>query len=126
MARDPIPEELRRFLLTSVTSVPFVEALLLFRERRGAPLETAVVARRLYMPEHAAAAVVQELADAGIVQPAGESAMHRFEPTPELAGIVEVLAAHYRSHLVEVTDLIHAKTARKAHRFADAFKWRKD
>ena len=126
MPREPLPEELRRFLLTSVPSVPFVEALLLFRETRGSPVETALVARRLYLSEHAARAVVEELRGAGIVQPLPGTAAHRFDPHPELAGIVEVLAAHYRSHLVEVTDLIHAKSARKAHRFAEAFKWRKD
>ena len=36
MAREPIPEELRRFILTSVPSVPFVEALLVFRGANGA------------------------------------------------------------------------------------------
>jgi Mn-dependent DtxR family transcriptional regulator len=125
MSRDPIPEELRRFLLTSVTSVPFVEALLVFRERKGAAVETEDVARLLYIPARSAAGVVEELAKAGMLQPADGGA-HRFEPTAELAGVVELLAAYYRSHLVEVTDLIHGKTARQAQRFADAFKWRKD
>lgn len=125
MQRDQLPVEVRRFLLTSVTSVPFVEALLLFREHKGAPLATEDVARRLYIPEAAAAAVVAELANARIVQPAGDAA-HRYEPEADLADVVELLATYYRSHLVEVTDLIHAKTGRKAQRFADAFKWRKD
>jgi Mn-dependent DtxR family transcriptional regulator len=124
MLRDPIPEELRRFILTSVTSVPFVEALLLFREAKGEPLETEHVARRLYVPVQAAAAVVAELANAGIVERSGTA--HRYNPGEELAGRVELLATYYRSHLVEVTDLIHAKTARQAQRFADAFKWRND
>jgi Mn-dependent DtxR family transcriptional regulator len=125
MPRDRIPEDLRRFLLTSVSSVPFVEALLLFRERRGVPVETGDLARRLYIAEPAAAAIVAELASAHIIQ-ATEGGLHRYEPQAELAGMVELLAAYYRSHLVEVTDLIHAKTARKAQRFADAFRWRKD
>jgi DNA-binding IclR family transcriptional regulator len=124
MSRDSIPEELRRFLLTSVNSVPFVEALLVFRERKGAPVKTEDVARLLYIPHRSAAGVVDELERAGIVQRAGDAS--RFEPTAELAGVVELLATYYRSHLVEVTDLIHGKTARQAQRFADAFKWRKD
>ena len=96
MPREPIPEDLRRFLLTSVPSVPFVEALLLLREAHGEPVETTHIARRLYMPEHAAAVVLEQL------------------------------AGYYRSHLVEVTDVIHSRTARKAHQFADAFRLRKD
>lgn len=124
MPRDPIPEDLRRFLLTSVPSVPFVEALLIFREARGAPLESAAVARRLYLPEHVGEVLVAQLAEAGIVEPVG--AAHRFAPRGDLAGILEILAAHYRSHLVEVTDVIHSRTGRMAQQFADAFKWRKD
>ena len=96
MPREPIPEELRRFLLTSVPSVPFVEALLLLREARGEPVETTQVARRLSLPEHAAVTVLEQL------------------------------ASYYRSHLVEITDVIHSRTGRKAQKFADAFKWRKD
>ena len=125
MPREPIPEELRRFLLTSVPSVPFVEALLL-RESHGEPMETATIARRLYMPEHAATTVVEQLAAAGIVQPAGgPTPAHRFAPQPELAAIVEMLATYYRSHLVEVSDLIHSATGRTARQFADAFKLKK-
>ncbi len=127
MPREPIPEELRRFLLTSVPSVPFVEALLLLRESHGEPMETATIARRLYMPEHAAATVVEQLAAAGIVQPAGGPApAHRFAPQPELAAIVEMLATFYRTNLVEVSDLIHSTTSRTARHFADAFKLKKD
>jgi DNA-binding IclR family transcriptional regulator len=127
MSREPIPEELRRFLLTSVPSVPFVEALLLLRETGGQPIETTHIARRLYLPEHAATAVLEQLAEARIVErmPQGPSA-HRFAPHPELASVVELLAAYYRSHLVEVTDVIHSRTARTARQFADAFKLRKE
>jgi hypothetical protein len=127
MAREPIPEDLRRFLLTSVPSVPFVEALLLLREARGEPVETTQIARRLYLPEHAASAVLEQLAQARMAEraPQGPSA-HRFAPEPGLAAVVEQLAAYYRSHLVEITDIIHSRTGRKAQQFADAFKLRKD
>ncbi|HEX5128175.1 MAG TPA: hypothetical protein VFV90_00435 [Usitatibacter sp.] len=127
MPREPIPEDLRRFLLTSVPSVPFVEALLLLREANGEPIDTTQIARRLYMPEHAAGAVLEQLAAARIVErlPQGPPA-YRFAPAPELAAVVEQLATFYRSHLVEVTDVIHSRTARKAHQFADAFRLRKD
>jgi hypothetical protein len=128
MSREPIPEELRRFILTSVPSVPFVEALLVYRGARGSPVETALVARRLYMGEKAAAEVVDQLAEARFIQPADGASgpTHRFAPDAALAAMVEQLVAYYRSHLVEVTDLIHSKTSRKAQQFADAFKWKKE
>ncbi len=128
MPREPIPEDLRRFLLTSVPSVPFIEALLVYREARGEAVETALIARRLYMGERAASGVVEQLVAAGIIAPiGGDKAAHRFAPAPpELAAMVELLASFYRSHLVEVADLVHSKTGRMAQQFADAFKWRKD
>lgn len=127
MPREPIPEDLRRFLLTSVPSVPFVEALLIFRDAHGQSVDTPLIARRLYMSDKAAAEVIGQLAAAGMVRPVDASAAaHRFAPEGELGAMVEMLVAYYRSHLVEVTDLIHSKKGRMAQQFADAFKWRKD
>lgn len=128
MAREPIPEELRRFVLTSVPSVPFVEAMLVFRGARGEPVDTDFVARRLYMAQKSAADVVQQLRDARILAPEGaEGLSHRYRPeSPELAAMLDLLAECYRTHLVEVTDMIHSRTTRKAQQFADAFKLRKD
>lgn len=127
MPRETIPEELRRFILTSVPSVPFIEALLVYREARGEPVEATLIARRLYMGEKPAAAVVEQLAAAGVIRAASTAGTYRFAPEPEeLAAMVEMLATYYRSNLVEVADLVHSKTGRVAQQFADAFKWRKD
>lgn len=126
MPREPIPEDLRRFVLTSVPSVPFVEALLIFRDARGSPISIDQLAQRLYMGEKAAAEIVGQLREARIIESAEGAAGHRFAPAPELAATVELLGAFYRSHLVEVTDMIHSRTGRLAQQFADAFKLRKD
>ena len=127
MAREHIPEDLRRFLLSSVPSVPFVEAMLLLREARGEPVEAAQVARRLYLSEAATTAVLEQLAEARIARRAEQGpAAHCFAPHTEVAAVVELLAAYYRTHLLEVTDVIHSRTGRKAQQFADAFKLRKD
>ena len=126
MPREPIPEELRRFILTSVPSVPFVEAMLVFQAASGAPVGLETVATRLYIPPRGAADIVQQLVAARIVAPAGEAG-HRFEPgTPELAAMLDQLSLFYRTQLVEVTELIHSRTLRRATQFADAFRLRKD
>ena len=127
MPRDPIPEDLRRFVLTSVPSVPFVEAMLIYRDARGAAISNELIARRLYLADRAAAEVVQQLSAAGVVEAAGaDPVSFRFRPgSEELGAMLEMLAAYYRSHLVDVTDLIHSRTARRAQQFADAFKLRK-
>lgn len=49
MAREPIPEDVRRFILTSIISVPYLEALLLLRNAPNQWWESATVAQRLYI-----------------------------------------------------------------------------
>lgn len=126
MPRDPIPEELRRFILTSVPSVPFVEAMLIFREAKGVPITIDQLAQRLYMGEKAAVDIVAQLRETRVVEPSEGGAGNRYAPPPELSAMLDMLANYYRSNLVEVTDMIHSRKARVAHQFADAFKLRKD
>ena len=123
-----MPDDLRRFILTSIPSVPFVEATLLFMGQAGLALDAATVARRLYVSEANAADLAGQLADSGIVEPVdGAVPSWRFAPREkELERALHLLAAYYSSHLIEVTDLIHSLGARKAQRFADAFLLRKD
>lgn len=128
MGREPIPEDLRRFILTSVRSVPFVEALLLFRGAPGLPLDSHALAQRLYVSQKQAADLVEELLSAGMVERIpGEAECYRYAPrTRELAAVIDLLATLYASRLVDVTQLIHSVGARRAMQFADAFKLRKD
>jgi hypothetical protein len=125
---EPIPEELRRFIHTSVPSVPFVEALLLFREasERGESLSVDQIARGLYVSDRHAAAIVEELYTARIVESVGDRGAYRYAPGAQLAQHLDGLAKFYRSRLVEVTSLIHSRTGRMAQQFADAFRLRKD
>ena len=128
MSREPIPDELRRFILTSVPSVPFVEAMLLYMAKAGTALSVDEIARGLYMPRGAAAQVVDALHEAQVVSadPAQPEAS-RFAPaSPELDEMLRNLANFYARDLIGVTDLIHSRTARRAQQFADAFRLRKD
>ena len=121
-----MPDELRRFILTSIPSVPFVEAILLFMGQAGLALDAATVARRLYVSEATAAELANALLAGGIVESVDGNAW-RFSPqSKDLARMLHLLAAYYASHLIEITDLIHSTGARKAQRFADAFKLRRD
>ena len=128
MGREPIPEELRRFILTSVRSVPFAEALLLFRGAGGAPLDSQALAQRLYVSQKQAAELLQELLSAGMLKRVpGEAECYRYAPsTQELSAVVDLLASFYASNLVDVTQIIHSVGARRAMQFADAFKLRKE
>lgn len=124
-----IPEDLRRFILTSIPSVPFLEALLLLRADPGQSWRRDTLARRLYVREKTAELLLADLCMAGMAARAhaimGDG--YRYHPDSDtLRERIDRLADAYASHLVEVTLLIHSSLDRKAQQFADAFKWRKD
>lgn len=128
MTDKELPDDVRRFILTSVPSVPYLEAILLLRVDPRAPWNAAAVARRLYLPEPAAGQLLQALASAGIAQPHGTTPdSFSYAPaTPELGAMLGEVAKAYGGNLVQVTDLIHSRVDRRAQQFADAFRWRKD
>lgn len=128
MYRDIIPDDIRRFILTSISTVPYLEAMLLLRNSAAESWDGKKVAQRLYMPEKAADALLAELHAAGVLAVAEDDAQsYRYRPgSDELRRIIDELADTYARHLVEVTHLIHSKTSKKAQQFADAFKLRKD
>jgi len=124
-----IPDDIRRFIQTSIPSVPYLEAALLFQRSPTASLGSDEVARALYLPKARAAALVEDLADAGIVAPVGaaDAGMYRYDPRDaELARAMKGVAEAYARALVQVASLIHDSTAKNAHRFAAAFRLRKD
>ena len=122
--RPELPQDLRRFLLTSIPSVPYLEAVLLLRAEPQRAWSAGEAARRLYLPEPRAAELLAGLVGAGIA--VAEPAGLRYAPGPELAGMLDRLAAHYAADLVGVSDLIHSRVDKKAQQFADAFRIRKD
>jgi hypothetical protein len=125
MTIPELPADVRRFILTSVPSVPFLEAVLLLRAEPAQAWTAGRLAQRLYVTERTAAELLGQLRDGGIAESAGEIAV-RFAPGPELAGLVDRVAQAYAAHLMTVTDLIHSRVERRAQQFADAFRFRKD
>jgi hypothetical protein len=127
MAREPIPEDVRRFILTSIISVPYLEALLLLRHAPDQSWDRTTVAQRLYISEKAATELLADLSAAGFIVVTDSESSYRYHPnSDELRQMIDQLAETYAKNLVEVTNIIHSKTGKKAQQFADAFKWRKD
>ena len=124
-----IPEDLRRFVLTSIPSVPFLEALLLMRADPAQAWTRDTLARRLYVRDKVAEGLLDELCRSGIAAPWPDASADAYCYRPRedaLRERIDRLADLYSTHLVEVTHLIHSSLDRKAQQFADAFKWRKD
>ena len=130
MAQPAITEDIRRFVLTSIPSVPHLEALLLLRAGTRKAWNVADVAERLYISEKNSAGLLEDLCEAGMVvvdKAAAVAPAYRYQPASEqLRATIDDLADLYARRLVDVTHLIHSKLDRKAQQFADAFKWRKD
>jgi len=133
MEQAPIPEDLRRFVLTSIPSVPFLEALLLLRADPAQEWHSDMLAQRLYVRERTAHTLLEDLCRAGMVAPCADTpgvdapGCYQYRPgSPQLGERIDALAELYAKHLVEVTHLIHSSLDRKAQQFADAFKLRKD
>jgi hypothetical protein len=124
-----IPEDIRRFVLTSIPSVPFLEALLLMRADPARAWRRDTLAERLYVREKIAETLLADLCAAGMAAPcaAPASDCYCYRPDGEALRVrIDQLADFYATHLVEITLLIHSSLDRKAQQFADAFKWRKD
>jgi predicted ArsR family transcriptional regulator len=125
-----VPDDVRRFVLTSVPSVPYLEAALLFHARPKELISAAEAARALYVPERTAAELLESLCEAGLIAPAeerGQAKAYRYAPGDDaLAQAVDRLALAYAQDLIAITNLIHDATQKSARRFAEAFKLRKD
>jgi hypothetical protein len=128
MAREPIPDNVRRFILACIPSVPYLEAMLLLRNEPDRAWDSKAVAQRLYMSEKNVAQLLAGLHASGILVIASrEASSYRYYPESEdLRLVIDQLADTYSRRLVDVTHLIHSKTGKRAQQFADAFKWRKD
>ena len=120
-----IPDGVRRFLLGAIPSVPHLEALLLLRADPDHAWDAVTLAPRLYIGDTAAGALLDDLVVLGLA--AAEADGVRYSPRDtHVAEVVDELAIVYARHVVEVAELIHSSSGRKARRFADAFRLRKE
>jgi Mn-dependent DtxR family transcriptional regulator len=128
MDRDDIPDEVSRFILLAVPSIPYLEAMLLMRSEQKQPWSCRQLADRIYVSEKVAQSILAGLHDQGVLAlVAPDQQLYKFSPSSEdLADMITRVANIYSTNLIDITNLIHSKTSKKARQFADAFIWRKD
>lgn len=121
---DPVPQQLRDFVLRYIDSVGQLEALLIMRAAPSANWSAETLAPRLYTsPEEAAAFIARLAADGFLVR---DGDRFRFEcASAEMARLLDALATFYAANIIPVTNLIHSRP-RRIREFADAFKLKKD
>jgi Mn-dependent DtxR family transcriptional regulator len=121
---DPVPGDLRDFILRHIDSVSQLEALLLLRAKPEEDWDVARTAQRLYVAEQEVTEVLARLCADGLLTCQG--GLYRYEPeADEKRTMIDRLADLYARHLIPVTNLIHSKP-RRIRAFADAFRFRKD
>ena len=123
--RRPIPDDVHRFVLTSVPTVPFLEAMLILRAHATVSWSAAELAARLFVSPVRAEELLVELCAAGLATPVEEGLRMRWNPASGLALMVDRLAEVYADNVVDVTQLIHSRLERRALQFADAFRLRR-
>ncbi|MDB5750701.1 MAG: hypothetical protein JWP65_1122 [Ramlibacter sp.] len=126
MAKGEVPAEIRRFILTTIPSVPYLEAVLLLRAEPDHAWDASLLARRLYVGERTAAELLALLTAAGVASAQAGVAGVRYAPAPEVASLFDQVALAYATDLVAITDLIHSRIDKRAQQFADAFRFRKE
>ena len=127
MTEEPIPDDIRQFILRSIDSIAQLEALLLLRTSPQETWDIHAIARRLYITEQETSVLLTGLYEQGLIAPGGESGQYAYQPaSADLTRMVDEVAEVYAKHLVPVTNLIHTKPRTRIQEFADAFRLRKD
>jgi hypothetical protein len=125
MSQTELADDVRRYILANVPSVPYLEAVLLLRAQPEVGWDAPALSRRLYVPERAGQELVALLQKSGTAI-AAEGGAVRYAPAPELSALIDRVAVAYAADLVTVTGLIHSRIDRRAQQFADAFRFRKE
>jgi hypothetical protein len=122
MTNITLSDELRRFI-QAIDSIPHLEAMLILRQGGEQAWDENAIAKRLYLNTENAACMLSDLCAAGICIPATTESGFIYAPTENLRELINQLAVYYAHHLIEVTNMIHAKNdaGRGARLFANAF-----
>ncbi len=121
-------EEVYRFILNQIDSVPQMEALLLLWESRPKQWSENEIAARLYVSVDVVRNIVQVLVRRRMIAAVTNSEKHYWYESRGADGdlLVEAVAATYRRELVRVSTFIHTKASSAVRDFADAFKFKKE
>jgi hypothetical protein len=124
MADDPLPSDVKDFLLRHIDSVAQLEALLLLRGHADLTWSAETLAKRLYISVQETAEILAHLcADGFLAALDGEPPQYKYHcPSRAQADMVDQVADLYAHYLIPVTHLIHTKPRTRVQAFADAFK----
>ena len=126
-SHDDIPDDVRQFILGAIDSVPHLEALLLFWERRDGHWTERQLARTLFVDATATGRIIGTLLRRGWIRPCASGAGFEFDRSWDPGdAFMQKLARTYRTRLVRVATLIHSNASSAIRDFAKAFDLKKD
>lgn len=115
--QQSLPEEVRRFLLTSVPTVPHLEMLLLLWREPAQVWSNEAIAARLYISPHLAGRIAEDLFKADFFECEGHPKLYRCRRPPTLSALLAAVDEAYSRNLREVSLFIHSNPNRMAIRF---------
>ena len=125
---SPNQEQIDRFIVDEIDSVPQLEALLLVWNNRPKEWTGDSMARELYVSPDVAQDILRRLAQRRLIAEVNANSgryillMDSIEREQLLASLDKV----YRRELVRVSNMIHSKASRAVRDFASAFRFKKD
>jgi hypothetical protein len=115
------------FLSENIDTVPQLEGLLLLWQAPGKPWSVEELARRLYVSNEEAAAIIRALQMRALIVSDGQPNAYRYSADWDVSGtLMAEVAQAYRHNLVHITKFIHSRASSAVRAFARAFDLKKD
>jgi len=124
----PDREEVDRFILDEIDSVPELEALLLIWNNRPRDWSSEEMAKALYDRAETTQGFLRSLAQRGLISEVAENKGRyaAISDSPEKEAMLTALDRIYRREIVRISTMIHSKASRAVRDFARAFRFKKD
>jgi hypothetical protein len=118
--------EVDRFIMDRIDSVPHLEALLLLW--RGSPRcwSAESLGRRLWVESEVARTILQDLERGGLIGAALENGEYCYEGDPGRDRLLNSVNDTYRREMIRIATMIHSKPSSAIREFARAFRLKKE
>lgn len=120
-------EQVLRFVVNEIETVPHLEALLLLWNNRPARWSLEKLRERLFVNADALHGIVHDLARRGLIRVENDNEQYWYEPgAVDKDALLRAVDETYRRDLVRISNLIHSKASTPVREFARAFKFTKE
>lgn len=128
MQEDWTKDQIDQFIRDEIDSVPHLEALLLIWNHRPRQWSAEEMARELYVTPDVAGKILRELANHSLISVDSRSPASFFydSGSSERDHFLAAVDRIYRSEIVRVSTMIHAKASPAVRDFARAFRFTKE